>query len=152
MNKPMYMKMFGRYIPAILLLTILALATCCSQPSKQGAANDATSAKTSIAFLEKEHDFGEYREKETKRYAFKYKNAGKSPLVIYKAESDCGCTQVKFNPQPLMPGEYDSIIVVYDGNGFLNGSFRKFINIYSNASEKPMELSIKGSYFDKSEE
>ena len=61
MNKPMYMKMFGRYIPAILLLAILALATCCSQPSKQGAANDATSAKTSIAFLEKEHDFGEYR-------------------------------------------------------------------------------------------
>ena len=113
MNKPMYMKMFGKYISAILLLAILALATCCSQPSKQGAANDATSAKNSIAFLEKEHDFGEYREKETKRYAFKYKNAGKSPLVIYKAESDCGCTQVKFNPQPLMPGEYDSIIVVY---------------------------------------
>lgn len=51
-----------------------------------------------------------------------------------------------------MPGEYDSIIVVYDGNGFLNGSFRKFINIYSNASENPMELRIKGCYFDKSEE
>ena len=51
-----------------------------------------------------------------------------------------------------MPGEYDSIIVVYDGNGFLNGSFRKFINIYLNASENPMELSIKGCYFDKSEE
>lgn len=48
--------MFGKYISAILLLAILALATCCSQPSKQGAANDATSAKTSIAFLEKEHD------------------------------------------------------------------------------------------------
>ena len=148
----MYMKRYGRCFPVILLSAILALVTSCSQSSKQGSASYTTSAKSSITFLEKEHDFGEYQEKETKRCAFKYKNTGKSPLIIYKAKSDCGCTQVKFNPQPLMPGKYDSIVVVYDGNGFLNGSFRKFINIYSNASEKPMELMIKGCYYDKAQE
>jgi len=99
-----------------------------------------------------EHDFGEYREQEVKQCTFIYKNQGKKPLVIYRAESDCGCTQVKFKSRPLPPGKVDSLLVSYDGNGFLNGSFQKTIRIYSNASDKPLELKIKGSYFHKNKE
>lgn len=64
--------------------------------------------------------------------------------VIYQAEPDCGCTSVKFSREPLAVGKTDSIVVSYDGNGFLPGIFQKCITIHTNGSSKPLVLKIKG--------
>jgi hypothetical protein len=87
-------------------------------------------------------DFGKIEHKSDGVRVFKFKNAGKSPLVISNARSSCGCTVPKFSKDPIMPGESGTIEVKYDTNRI--GGFSKSITIYSNANEKMKRIRIKG--------
>jgi hypothetical protein len=73
---------------------------------------------------------------------FKFKNVGKSPLVIDRIQSTCGCTVPKKPEQPIMPGASGEIEVKYDTKRA--GGFSKAITVYSNASEPVKQLRIKG--------
>tara|TARA_R110001583_G_scaffold4351_2_gene25199 strand:+ start:38220 stop:38666 length:447 start_codon:yes stop_codon:yes gene_type:complete len=73
---------------------------------------------------------------------FKFKNIGKSPLVISKVKSSCGCTVPKKPTEPIMPGKTGEIEVKYDTKR--PGGFSKTITITSNASEPIKQLRIKG--------
>ena len=73
---------------------------------------------------------------------FKFKNIGKSPLIIEKVLSSCGCTVPKKPEAPIMPGEEGQIQVQYATNRV--GGFSKSITIYSNASEPTKVVRIKG--------
>ena len=73
---------------------------------------------------------------------FKFKNTGKSPLVISHIKSSCGCTVPKKPTEPIMPGETGEIEVKYATNR--PGGFSKFITVNSNASEPVKRLRIKG--------
>jgi hypothetical protein len=73
---------------------------------------------------------------------FKFKNVGKSPLVIQRIQSSCGCTVPKKPEGPIMPGETGEIEVKY--NTHTPGGFSKAITVYSNASEPTKMLRIKG--------
>lgn len=133
----------------IALLLVLLLVSC-HGGSKTDKLSQAGRPESTISFLSPmEHDFGSYDERVTKFCTFVYKNVGRQPLVIYQAEPDCGCTSVKFSREPLAVGKTDSIVVSYDGNGFLPGIFQKCITIHTNGSSKPLELKIKGAYYPK---
>ena len=73
---------------------------------------------------------------------FKFKNIGKSPLVISDIKSSCGCTIPKKPTEPIMPGETGEIEVKYATNR--PGGFSKMITVNSNASGPPKRLRIKG--------
>ncbi|WP_298263094.1 DUF1573 domain-containing protein [uncultured Lutibacter sp.] len=73
---------------------------------------------------------------------FKFKNIGKSPLVITKIDSSCGCTVPKKPTDPIMPGETGEIEVKYATNR--PGGFSKMITLHSNANEPVKRLRIKG--------
>ena len=73
---------------------------------------------------------------------FKFKNIGKSPLVISKIKSSCGCTVPKKPTEPIMPGKTGEIEVKYATNR--PGGFSKSITVSSNASEPVKRLRIKG--------
>lgn len=73
---------------------------------------------------------------------FKFKNVGKSPLVINNIKSSCGCTVPKKPTEPIMPGKTGEIEVKYDTKRL--GGFSKIITIDSNASGPPKRLRIKG--------
>ena len=73
---------------------------------------------------------------------FKFKNVGKSPLVISNIKSSCGCTVPKKPTEPIMPGETGEIEVKYATNR--PGGFSKAITVNSNASEPVKQLRIKG--------
>ena len=73
---------------------------------------------------------------------FKFKNIGKSPLVITNIKSSCGCTVPKKPTKPIMPGETGEIEVKYATNK--PGGFSKMITVSSNASEPVKRLRIKG--------
>ena len=70
-----------------------------------------------------------------------------SVLPFHKAETSCGCTGVFFTRGVVAPGQRAYIKVVYDGNGFTQGLFRKSCRIFTNASKEPVELEIRGGYF-----
>ncbi len=73
---------------------------------------------------------------------FKFKNVGKSPLVISDVKSSCGCTVPKKPTEPIMPGESGEIEVKYATNR--PGGFSKTITVSSNAGEPVKTLQIKG--------
>ena len=73
---------------------------------------------------------------------FKFKNTGKSPLVIGKIKSSCGCTVPKKLADPIMPGKSGEIEVKYDTKRA--GGFSKMITVPSNAVGPPKRLRIKG--------
>ncbi|MFZ2282724.1 MAG: DUF1573 domain-containing protein [Lutibacter sp.] len=73
---------------------------------------------------------------------FKFKNAGKTPLVISDIKSSCGCTVPKKPTDPIMPGESGEIEVKYATNR--PGGFSKSITVSSNADEPVKTLQIKG--------
>jgi len=73
---------------------------------------------------------------------FKFKNIGKSPLVISNIKSSCGCTVPKKPTEPIMPGKTGEIEVKYATNR--PGGFSKMITVNSNASEPVKRLRIKG--------
>jgi len=87
-------------------------------------------------------DYGKIEQNADGVRVFKFKNVGKSPLVITRVQSSCGCTVPKKPSEPIMPGESGEIEVKYDTKR-LNG-FSKQITVFSNATEPTKKLRIKG--------
>ena len=87
-------------------------------------------------------DYGKIELKADGVRVFKFKNVGKSPLVISRIQSSCGCTVPKKPEDPIMPGASGEIEVKYDTNR--PGGFSKQITVFSNASEPQKSLRIKG--------
>ncbi len=74
---------------------------------------------------------------------FKFKNTGKSPLILANVQVQCGCTNVDGWPkEPLAPGKSSSFKVKYDSKRV--GKFDKKITVTSNAKNPTVVLTIKG--------
>lgn len=84
-----------------------------------------------IEFETKTYDFGEVIEGERLTYAFKFKNTGKSNLIIYSSEANCGCTTSQPPKAPIRPGESGEITVTFDSKG-QNGDVQKRILVGAN--------------------
>ncbi len=87
-------------------------------------------------------DYGKIAFKSDGVRVFKFKNVGKSPLVINNIKSSCGCTVPKKPTEPILPGDSGEIEVKYATNR--PGGFSKMITVFSNASEPSKVLRIKG--------
>lgn len=94
------------------------------------------------------HDFGTIPEGPAVTYEFKFKNAGKEPLIIQNVTASCGCTTPSFSKDPVMPGKTGSITVQYNTQGRPT-PFTKTVFIQSNAQtpagKDRYEIYIKGN-------
>lgn len=98
---------------------------------------------TTIGIKNNIYDFGEIKKGIEKSTYFKYKNTGDIPLIINDVETRCGCTAAKWDREPLMPGEIDSLVVYYDAKAL--GFFSKEIIIRFNSKEGFGQLFITGT-------
>lgn len=64
-------------------------------------------------------------------YSFKFRNEGKSDLIIHKTKASCGCTASEPEKSVLKPGESSSINIVFDTKN-MSGSQRKSVFVYNN--------------------
>lgn len=78
---------------------------------------------------------------------FQMKNSGSAPLVINDVRTSCGCTMVSYPTKPVAAGSPFTVEAIYDSKTM--GHFQKLIGIYSNASEEPMMLTLKGTVVEK---
>lgn len=123
------------------LIVVSLLLISCGRGQKPVA-----NAQTTVKFYMTDHDFGTYAERESKTCSFVFRNEGSNPLVISRAEADCGCTTVAFPKRPIAPGKKDSLIITYDGNGFTPGAYRKWITVQTNGADTAIMLTIRGRY------
>ena len=79
---------------------------------------------------------------------FKFKNTGKTPLIITAVKGSCGCTVPTKPKEPIMPGKTGEIKVKYATDRL--GRFSKTVTITSNATEARKVVRIKGEVLAKS--
>ena len=87
-------------------------------------------------------DYGDIAANSDGNRTFKFKNVGKSPLIITAVKGSCGCTVPTKPEEPIMPGESGEIKVKYATNRI--GPFSKTVTITSNAYEPTVVLKVKG--------
>lgn len=104
-----------------------------------------------ISFEELNFDFGTLTEGETITHEYKFKNEGKTDLIIRKVHASCGCTAVAPPKEAIKPGESSSIKVVFNSRGKMNKQ-HKTVRIYSNDPDNSITtLVIRGEVKKKSE-
>lgn len=79
-----------------------------------GVDSDKAAQLPVFTFEKVAHDFGYVTKGERLTYSFKFKNTGKSNLIISYVESSCGCTTSSPPKAPIKPGESGEIKVTFD--------------------------------------
>ncbi len=96
-----------------------------------------------IKFEQEVFDYGTMAYDANTLREYKFKNTGKSPLIISNVQVQCGCTNVEGWPkEPIAPGKTGSFKVKYDSKRV--GKFDKKITVVSNAKTPSVVLTIKG--------
>ena len=110
--------------------------------SKTAEAEKKDAPKALIKFETEVHNFGTINQGEKVRYAYKFKNEGKNPLIIESANASCGCTVPTYPKEPIPPGGTGEIVAEYNGSG--SGDVSKTITITANTEPTTTVLTIKG--------
>lgn len=131
-------------------LAVLNLISCKNNQGKEGEINSdivkiGTDAGTlPIMTLDtNRYDFGKIVQGEQVAHSFKFKNTGKSNLIISSASASCGCTVPSYDKKPIAPGEIGKIDVVFDSNN-KNGIFDKKVTVVTNCEPNTVVLTISG--------
>jgi len=114
----------------------------------QVAAGATTSSVASpdaavLSFENGMYNFGKIVQGEKVTYAFKFKNTGKSPLIITNATASCGCTVPEPPKEPIKPGQSSEIKVVFNSAGKM-GMQDKVVTVTSNGNPSTSEIHLIG--------
>ena len=117
-------------------------STADSKETSEIAALDTANAPA-FKFEKEVYDFGKITDGEVVTYDFKFKNIGKSPLIISSATATCGCTVPEYPKEPVAPGADGVIRVVFNSAG-KPGMQNKIVSITANTIPSLTELNILG--------
>ncbi len=139
-----------------MIISALALVSCSGEQPKVPAdvvniPNTASGEADKdqlpvIEFAKLEHDFGKVIQGEVVSYAFKFKNTGKSDLVIANISTSCGCTASEYPKTPVKPGEEQTIVVSFNSAG-RTGFQSKTLEVAANTQPSNTVLSINAMVF-----
>lgn len=108
------------------------------------ASVDSTSDQLPVfEFAGQTHDFGTITQGEKVSYSFRFKNSGKTDLIISSAKGSCGCTVPEYPKNPIAPGNEGKIDVVFDSDG-KSGKQNKTITLVANTYPSTKMLTITG--------
>jgi hypothetical protein len=103
-----------------------------------------------ITFTKTDHDFGTLKTGAVTAHEFTFKNDGKSPLIIRKVKTGCGCTATNPPTESIKPGESSNIKVTFNTHG-RSGRQAQYIDVYCNDPKQP-EIKLKiGGLVEKGE-
>ncbi|MBY0542956.1 MAG: DUF1573 domain-containing protein [Sphingobacteriaceae bacterium] len=145
----------------LLVIVLVAFAfTACKQSAtdkveeKLATVSDTSTSGVLIEdaakfkFEKEIFDFGVIQEGESVQTSFKFKNVGKTPLIITDATATCGCTVPEYPKTPIKPGEEGTITVVFNSIG-KTGMQDKVVTIKSNANPEAESLHLVGEIKQK---
>ena len=150
------MKTFLNFIFCITLLTLIY--SCHRNKSNNGQistdvvnnTNTVSGTKKGdepiLKFETETHDFGKVIQGEKVVFSFKFKNAGKSDLLISDAYASCGCTIPKFSKEPIKPGDEGVIEVAFNTEG-KKGFEEKTVTVIANTQPNEKQLKIKANVY-----
>jgi hypothetical protein len=89
------------------------------------------------------HDYGTIRKGNANPAVFTIVNTGNHSLVINRVSASCGCTNVEWDKHPVETGQTANIRVEMKPEE--TGYFRKTVDVYCNAKESPVRLTVTGT-------
>jgi hypothetical protein len=108
----------------------------------------AAMPKTALYFYETEHNFGNLKEGDVVKYAYKFKNTGTNPLMIAKVDVTCGCTVPSFSKEPIAPGGEGEIILEYN-SAHHPGHQKKNAIVHSNGQVEALSIGFEAEVKEK---
>jgi hypothetical protein len=127
-------------ISLLFVIAALAMTTSCK---KEGPITE-----TEMTFENQIHDFGTITQGDKVVYDFKFKNTGKSDLLIAKAKGSCGCTVPEYPKDAIEPGGEGVIKVSFNSAGKI-GETSKSVTLLCNVKEGAKILYIKSNIIPK---
>jgi hypothetical protein len=98
-----------------------------------------------IKFENTNFNFGTLKEGQKAEYEYKFKNEGKTNLLLHKVITSCGCTTTSQKETTIKPGASSSIKVTFNSSG-KKGPQNKAVTVISNDPKSPsITLWIKGT-------
>lgn len=98
-----------------------------------------------IVISETVHDFGRIESANGPvKHVFAVRNNGKATLELIRVSSSCRCLSAEWSKKTVEPGETASLEVTYNPLG-QSGAFSHTMQVFSNGSEAPLVLTIKGN-------
>lgn len=101
-------------------------------------------SKPEVTFKKHVHDFGTvYEEIGSVSTQFEFTNTGKSPVIIQRVHTSCGCATPGYTREPILPGKKGHVSVRYTTTG-RPYAFNKNITVYTNVPDTVYILTVKG--------
>ena len=126
----------------LFILTLINFISC--QQIDKGITSSLIESGALITVIGNETiDFGEVIEGEKVDVEYKLKNTGTGGLIISKASTSCGCTELQYPKDIIKEGEVDVVKITFDSEGRL-GKQTKKITLVSNATPNVKILTLKG--------
>jgi hypothetical protein len=104
-------------------------------------ANADTSMLPKMTFDHLNFDFGLIFQGEQVVHKFKFKNTGKTDLLISNVSATCGCTIPSYSRKPIKPGDSGYIEVKFDSEG-RHGQQHKSVIVLANTQPNRIELTF----------
>ena len=117
--------------------------------STSHSSTKATKGSPIISFYKTIHKYGTIEQGDKVEYKFRFKNAGKSELVVMDATASCGCTKPSYPFIPIEPGGEGYIGVIFDSKGKL-GRQKPSVVITTNADPASYTIYLEG-YVDSAD-
>ena len=93
-------------------------------------------------------DLGKIEQGEKRKVSFRFKNVGKSDLILIEVKPSCGCTVADFPKNPFKPGEEGVFTAEFNSAGKL-GRFSKAIEVFSSTIPTSHIVHFEGEIFIK---
>ena len=129
----------------VLFIFAIALTSCKKDATSKIKAENLKNVKGKVevnkadapvmTFNETVHDFGDINEGDVAETTFKFKNTGKTDLVISNIKGSCGCTvPSNWKKEPIKPGEESEFTVKFNSRNKPNKQ-QKTVTITSNTAK-----------------
>ena len=132
------------------VLTVLAFGAFSINAQNANEQEEKNPNAPYMDFEKTVHNYGTIHQGSDGTCSFKFTNTGKEPLILSRPKSSCGCTVPTWPKQPILPGKSDEIKVTYATSRL--GPINKSVTIYSNSSNSPIILRIKGKVIKQPKE
>jgi len=138
-----------RILTYAFLISVTAAQVSCEKKTGEETTQADSAAvlkelgMTKIEFLEPEYTFPEFKEGDTVRHEFIFKNTGDQPLYVRDAKASCGCTTPEWTRDTIAPGGEGKITAQYNSKG-RPGDFTKTITVLANTDPEATVVTIKG--------
>ncbi|MCS6967358.1 MAG: DUF1573 domain-containing protein [Cytophagales bacterium] len=132
-----------RYLLLVLGLVMCSFVATAQQTTSSQSGGNTSGNLAAFQWDKTVHDFGNIPQNQPVTATFRFKNAGKIPLIITSAMGSCGCTVPSWPREPIAPGESAEIKATF--NAAAVGAFNKTVTLTANVEGGTAVLTLKGT-------